>query len=379
MQNDIYKGYEKKPYKSIHINPPFINNVYDDYNPAYVKSKHASVLAALGHMGVSGLVHVAQNQLAKKFLTSKAQTSLYRNMFHHGMKGVNPGAALGSVRGIKSTLVPEIGVLSQVSQKFGSNFAKRLKDSPLGSYDQLNSPQRLFLRDLAAGDFHKIGAKIHIPEYKQLFNSFTQSLKDSSTKPEIKTMVDNIYQKVNKPYERGGVYLQELSNQYKKSKVSKIMPELFKDLSLKESMRLSQASAKGKGLAHLPSEVVGNAMIYQGDPAAAGFNVLKRFISSPTIKKTPILNKVQNKISKKMMRDPLKKAWEQGLQGAYKEPRGFKKFVHRDLINPLHDDINNLTGNIGNTIHKAQQPERRVRRAFIPRSSLPQVRKPKSF
>ena len=192
-------------------------------------------------------------------------------------------------------------------------------------------------------------------------------------------MVDNIYQKVNKPYERGGVYLQELSNQYKKSKVSKIMPELFKDLSLKESMRLSQASAKGKGLAHLPSEVVGNAMIYQGDPAAAGFNVFKRFISSPTIKKTPILNKVQNKISKKMMRDPLKKAWEQGLQGAYKEPRGLKKFVHRDLINPLHDDINNLTGNIGNTIHKAQQPERRVRRAFIPRSSLPQVSKPNSF
>jgi hypothetical protein len=184
--------------------------------------------------------------------------------------------------------------------------------------------------------------------------------------------------------------LQQFEDVYKKSFVSKTLPSIFTPATLKERKLLQKSVnpsrarrlvSKGTALA---TEGLTNIGIAAVDPLTAGVNVSKRLIASEGMAKTfkPV-RKLQTNLKRKLVQEPIQEATITGIKGAYKKPGRLKRFIRRDVINPLTADISQTAGEAANLL-STQVPQlgnlkfpKPLPKAIPP--GIPKVKAPSSF
>ena len=114
------------------------------------KSKNAGLLS---HTLASVAGHVIQNQIAKKTFASPLATDLYSHFYNAGLRGIDPSIKHQRLQGLMSSLIPEIGVLTSMSQNVGHHFSKGLAKTSLKSHTQLTPEHHRFINDLVSVNF----------------------------------------------------------------------------------------------------------------------------------------------------------------------------------------------------------------------------------
>ncbi len=318
--------------------------------------KDASLLAALG-------VHMGQNAIAKKMLVHNDSLNLYKHMFDSGVSGEAPTINKALQRGVVGSVVPEVNVIAGMSKNFGKGLEGGLAATHLGSYKNLTDAHKETLRNLAHGNFKPIFNNLHDKDTAALTHGFLQGTKALVSHEKYHEGIDSISKLILSPemgQERDAMVKilknsktpLRLSHAYKGSYISKAVPHFFRESSV------ATTNKTVNNYAHLVPEAALNAGLAYLDPISAGFNMTKRIATSPSLSKVPGINKVQKGLAKILIHKPFEHAWKEGLAGNYKEMGKIKKFLFRDVFNPLDYDMHETVGKLGQALHFS--PERKL-------------------
>lgn len=288
---------------------------------------------------------IAQNVLVKGLMKSKSINKELANQVARGLKGQKEGLLKRFSSGIRSGMIaPEITSLSREALRSGENIRLALAKKGV---TKLSTGDIAIIRRLLKGDYNKA------VKSKKFLNELSKS---SNVKNILKTkhfpgsdqlleVVNLMKTKANKSeVARKLQSIGSVLSDVKKSPTTALgFPFLRKsirnvrELKTVPQSRLSRAAGS---ISESAGTLTGAGMVAPIDPITAGLNVGKASYYAPSVRrvvqKVKPLGRVQRWLDRKILKNPIKKSFKMGREGAIPtRAQRIGNVASEYLINPV--------------------------------------------
>jgi hypothetical protein len=277
--------------------------------------KQASVVlsAAMGHLTQNALTNVA--------LRNKRVAQHLADHFATGYAGKSATSIKSKIGGaLTHAVAPDVSIAAKGANKLGKQLSR---------YEPfLDKKDKLALRMVSQGRF------TDIEKYK---------LHD-------RPMVHRVLGRLGKSH---GVDLTSVL----KSDKAKDLEKVWKDKKHPLLSNIASNISKGKPIkgsskktVHSTGALASSLGLAIAEPGAGALSAVKHLAASPTVRKAPIAGAITHHVEKLMVKNPVKKGWEQGKD--YKDGLGNKLFEH--VVSPTSAHLQRTAAAVSGVVKKAE-------------------------